>query len=122
MEEAEKALSGNMCSSMHRLKDLDGSLGGYFVFPDLYASREGSFRLKFTLYEMEGYCVFRNVIYYEGNDDAHTSWQTKQAGLSRNDGEYRHSARLCSLKRIPSLFGQEFSRDGRVYCSVPTLC
>ena len=54
-EEAAGVLSGNMCSSMHRLKDLDGSLGGYFVFPDLYASREGSYRLRFTLYEMEGY-------------------------------------------------------------------
>lgn len=53
-EEAVGVLSGNMCSSMHRLKDLDGSLGGYFVFPDLYASREGSYRLRFTLYEMEG--------------------------------------------------------------------
>jgi hypothetical protein len=56
-----KALSGNTCSSLYRLKDMDGSFGGFFVFPDLFVNIEGRFRLKFTLYEL-GYEMLFNFM------------------------------------------------------------
>ncbi|KAJ5414262.1 hypothetical protein N7509_000889 [Penicillium cosmopolitanum] len=46
------ALAGTLVSSLHRLKDVDNSDGGFFVFGDLSVKIEGDFRLKFTLYEM----------------------------------------------------------------------
>ncbi|KAJ5988060.1 Spore development regulator vosA [Penicillium waksmanii] len=46
------ALAGTLVSSLHRLKDVDNSDGGFFVFGDLSVKIEGEFRLKFTLYEM----------------------------------------------------------------------
>ncbi|KAJ5172408.1 Velvet factor [Penicillium capsulatum] len=46
------ALAGTLVSSLHRLKDLDNSDGGFFVFGDLSVKIEGEFRLKFTLFEM----------------------------------------------------------------------
>ena len=53
--EGEKYCTGSLCSSLYRLKDLDGYYGGFFVFPDLMVSKEGEFRLKFTLYEVCGW-------------------------------------------------------------------
>ncbi|KAJ5908785.1 Velvet factor [Penicillium taxi] len=46
------ALAGTLVSSLHRLKDIDNSDGGFFVFGDLSVKIEGEFRLKFTLFEM----------------------------------------------------------------------
>ncbi|KAJ5123698.1 hypothetical protein N7448_009795 [Penicillium atrosanguineum] len=46
------ALAGTLVSSLHRLKDVDNSDGGFFVFGDLSVKIEGEFRLKFTLFEM----------------------------------------------------------------------
>ncbi|KAE8392073.1 velvet factor-domain-containing protein [Aspergillus alliaceus] len=46
------ALTGTLVSSLHRLKDVDNSDGGFFVFGDLSVKIEGEFRLKFTLFEM----------------------------------------------------------------------
>ncbi|KAJ5101668.1 Velvet factor [Penicillium alfredii] len=46
------ALAGTLVSSLHRLKDVDNSDGGFFVFGDLSVKIEGDFRLKFTLFEM----------------------------------------------------------------------
>ncbi|KAJ5815540.1 Velvet factor [Penicillium riverlandense] len=46
------ALAGTLVSSLHRLKDVDNSDGGFFVFGDLSVKIEGNFRLKFTLFEM----------------------------------------------------------------------
>ncbi|CAG8016998.1 unnamed protein product [Penicillium olsonii] len=46
------ALAGTLVSSLHRLKDVDNSDGGFFVFGDLSVKLEGEFRLKFTLFEM----------------------------------------------------------------------
>ncbi|KAE8374739.1 velvet factor-domain-containing protein [Aspergillus bertholletiae] len=46
------ALTGTLVSSLHRLKDVDNSDGGFFVFGDLSVKVEGDFRLKFTLFEM----------------------------------------------------------------------
>ncbi|KAL4803626.1 velvet factor-domain-containing protein [Aspergillus unguis] len=46
------ALTGTLVSSLHRLKDVDNSDGGFFVWGDLSVKVEGEFRLKFTLFEM----------------------------------------------------------------------
>ncbi|PYH76013.1 hypothetical protein BO82DRAFT_297266 [Aspergillus uvarum CBS 121591] len=46
------ALTGTLVSSLHRLKDVDNSDGGFFVWGDLSVKIEGDFRLKFTLFEM----------------------------------------------------------------------
>ncbi|KAI2103206.1 hypothetical protein LOZ33_001155 [Ophidiomyces ophidiicola] len=49
---ASNALSGTLVSSLHRLKDVDNSDGGFFVFGDVSVRTEGRFRLKFNLFEM----------------------------------------------------------------------
>ncbi|THC88794.1 hypothetical protein EYZ11_011761 [Aspergillus tanneri] len=53
------ALTGTLVSSLHRLKDVDNSDGGFFVFGDLSVKIEGEFRLKFTLFEMR-----RDAVHY----------------------------------------------------------
>ena len=53
-----QALTGNVVSSLHRLKDADGIEGAFFIFADLSVKVEGSFRLEFNLFEMrENDCV-----------------------------------------------------------------
>ncbi|KAG0329181.1 hypothetical protein BG000_000160 [Podila horticola] len=55
---AHRALAGTVVSSLNRLKDIDNSDGGFFVFGDMSARMEGHFRLRFTLFEMvEGQVV-----------------------------------------------------------------
>ncbi|KAJ5545051.1 Velvet factor [Penicillium sp. DV-2018c] len=58
------ALAGTLVSSLHRLKDVDNSEGGFFVFGDLSVKIEGDFRLKFTLFEMrkEQVCYLKTII------------------------------------------------------------
>ncbi|BDD58329.1 hypothetical protein MPDQ_000415 [Monascus purpureus] len=46
------ALAGTLVSSLHRLKDVDNTDGGFFVFGDLSVKIEGEFRLKFALFEI----------------------------------------------------------------------
>ncbi|KAJ9292958.1 hypothetical protein DTO271G3_8256 [Paecilomyces variotii] len=46
------ALAGTLVSSLHRLKDVDNSDGGFFIFGNLFIKVEGEFRLMFTLFEM----------------------------------------------------------------------
>ncbi|KAI9829453.1 MAG: hypothetical protein M1826_005635 [Phylliscum demangeonii] len=48
----QNALAGTLVSSLHRLKDVDNSDGGFFVFGDLSVKIEGEFRLLFSLFEM----------------------------------------------------------------------
>ncbi|KAI9838320.1 MAG: hypothetical protein M1819_005588 [Sarea resinae] len=48
----QTALAGTLVSSLHRLKDIDNSDGGFFVFGDLSVKVEGEFRLRFSLFEM----------------------------------------------------------------------
>lgn len=48
----QSALAGTLVSSLHRLKDVDNTDGGFFVFPDLSVKIEGQFRLRFSLFEM----------------------------------------------------------------------
>ncbi|KAJ5476296.1 Velvet factor [Penicillium sp. IBT 31633x] len=58
------ALAGTLVSSLHRLKDVDNSDGGFFVFGDLSVKIEGEFRLKFTLFEMrkDQVCYLKSII------------------------------------------------------------
>ncbi|KAI5280250.1 hypothetical protein KEM54_003782, partial [Ascosphaera aggregata] len=46
------SLAGTAVSSLHRLKDVDNSDGGFFVFGDVSVKIEGEYRLKFSLFEM----------------------------------------------------------------------
>ncbi|KAL1920464.1 uncharacterized protein VTP21DRAFT_841 [Calcarisporiella thermophila] len=50
--DAKQVLSGNKVSSLHRLKDIDNTDGGFFVFGDLSMNVIGAFRLKFNLYHV----------------------------------------------------------------------
>ncbi|KAH7044134.1 velvet factor [Linnemannia elongata] len=52
-----KATTGSSVSSLYPLKDIEGNgqESGFFVFPDLSVRMEGTYRLKFCLYEMVGY-------------------------------------------------------------------
>ncbi|KAG0218683.1 hypothetical protein BGX33_006438 [Mortierella sp. NVP41] len=55
---AHRVLAGAVVSSLNRLKDVDNSDGGFFVFGDISARIEGRFRLRFTLFELvEGQVV-----------------------------------------------------------------
>ncbi|KAF9438089.1 hypothetical protein BGZ76_009782 [Entomortierella beljakovae] len=59
-----KATTGSSVSSLYPLKDFEdnGTESGFFVFPDLSVRMEGTYRLKFCLYEMVGkdvhFCAF----------------------------------------------------------------
>lgn len=46
-------LVGTIVSSLHRLKDTNNQDGGFFVFGDLSVKTEGTFRLRFTLFQMQ---------------------------------------------------------------------
>ncbi|KAF9181441.1 hypothetical protein BGZ51_005433 [Haplosporangium sp. Z 767] len=55
---AHRALAGTVVSSLNRLKDVDNSDGGFFVFGDMSARIDGRFCLRFTLFELiEGQVV-----------------------------------------------------------------
>ncbi|CAO3672231.1 unnamed protein product [Rhizopus stolonifer] len=61
---AQDYLSGSTVSSLHRLRDLDNSDGGFFVFGDLAVKKEGRYRLQFSLFEIvEGQIQNRKVVY-----------------------------------------------------------
>ncbi|ORX91184.1 hypothetical protein K493DRAFT_228686 [Basidiobolus meristosporus CBS 931.73] len=46
------AICGTLCSSLYKLKDIDNTYGGFFIFPEISVRVEGNFRLKFKLYEI----------------------------------------------------------------------
>ncbi|KAJ1901091.1 hypothetical protein LPJ81_003820 [Coemansia sp. IMI 209127] len=48
------AMSGSMVSPLHTLRDTSMAQGAYFVFSDLSVRMEGSFRLRFELFETSG--------------------------------------------------------------------
>ncbi|KAI7899594.1 velvet factor, partial [Cokeromyces recurvatus] len=51
--------AGTVVQSLYKLKDHDNTEGGYFIFSDISVRLEGFYRLKFTLYEIEGIYVNR---------------------------------------------------------------
>ncbi|OBZ87440.1 hypothetical protein A0J61_04504, partial [Choanephora cucurbitarum] len=54
-----RTTAGTVVQSLHRLKDFDNTDGGFFIFSDISVRLEGFYRLKFTLYEIEGSYVNR---------------------------------------------------------------
>lgn len=46
------SLAGTLVSSLHRLKDVDNSDGGFFVFFDLSVKIEGNYVSQFSLYAL----------------------------------------------------------------------
>ncbi|KAK7525309.1 velvet factor-domain-containing protein [Phyllosticta citriasiana] len=48
----DKALSGTICSSLHRLKDIDNKDGAFFVFGDISIKKTGEYRLRFSLFDI----------------------------------------------------------------------
>ncbi|KAG2202630.1 hypothetical protein INT47_002062 [Mucor saturninus] len=60
---AQNYLSGTTVSSLYRLRDVDNSDGGFFVFGDLAVKKEGKFKLRFSLFEIvEGQVQNRRTI------------------------------------------------------------
>jgi hypothetical protein len=62
------ALTGALCSSLHRLRDSANTEGGFFVFGDLSAKMAGEYRLQFSLFdarlrEPDRKCVFLATTY-----------------------------------------------------------
>ncbi|KAL2912638.1 hypothetical protein HK105_207854 [Polyrhizophydium stewartii] len=53
----KQVLLGNMMSTCHVLKDLGGTRGMFFVFPDLAVRLSGTFRLRATMYDLRGSLV-----------------------------------------------------------------
>ncbi|CAO0802584.1 unnamed protein product [Mucor circinelloides] len=54
-----RTTAGTVVQSLHKLKDHDNTDGGFFIFSDISVRLEGYYRLKFTLYEIEGPIVNR---------------------------------------------------------------
>ncbi|CEG72861.1 hypothetical protein RMATCC62417_08344 [Rhizopus microsporus] len=54
-----KTTAGAVVQSLYKLKDLDNSDGGFFIFSDISVRLEGLYRLKFTLFSIEGPSVNR---------------------------------------------------------------
>ncbi|KAK8214016.1 velvet factor-domain-containing protein [Phyllosticta capitalensis] len=48
----DKALAGTICSSLHRLKDIDNKDGAFFVFGDISIKKTGEYRLRFSLFDI----------------------------------------------------------------------
>ncbi|KAI9265578.1 velvet factor-domain-containing protein [Sporodiniella umbellata] len=64
LQPTQDYLSGTTVSSLHRLRDIDNSDGGFFVFGDLAVKKEGRFRLQFSLFEIvDGQVQNRNINY-----------------------------------------------------------
>ncbi|KAJ1948079.1 hypothetical protein EC988_005318 [Linderina pennispora] len=53
-----RTMTGSVVASLAHLKDIDGTDGAFFVFPDLSVRCEGAYRLKFSLFEIVGNQVF----------------------------------------------------------------
>ncbi|ORX41678.1 hypothetical protein BCR36DRAFT_587884 [Piromyces finnis] len=49
-----KTTNGLTVASLTRMKDFDGSYGAFFIFHDMSVCEEGTYRLKFSLYEING--------------------------------------------------------------------
>ncbi|CAG8576531.1 7638_t:CDS:2 [Diversispora eburnea] len=49
---SSKYLAGTVVSSLHKLKDIDNTDGGFFVFGDISVRIEGRYRLRFSLFEI----------------------------------------------------------------------
>ncbi|KAI9471583.1 velvet factor, partial [Coemansia mojavensis] len=55
------AMAGSMVSPLHSLRDMSSVHGAYFVFSDLSVRMEGTFCLRFDLFEMVGEQIFNRA-------------------------------------------------------------
>ncbi|RUO96539.1 velvet factor-domain-containing protein [Jimgerdemannia flammicorona] len=49
-----RTTAGTVVQSLHRLKNVDNTDGGFFIFPDMSVRVEGKYRIKFSLFEITG--------------------------------------------------------------------
>ncbi|CAO3666036.1 unnamed protein product [Rhizopus stolonifer] len=52
-----RTTAGAVVQSLHKLKNTDNTEGGFFIFSDISVRLEGIYRLKFTLFRIEGESV-----------------------------------------------------------------
>ncbi|KAL8779684.1 MAG: hypothetical protein Q9213_006831 [Squamulea squamosa] len=104
----QDSLSGTLVSSLHRLKDVDNLDGGFFVFGDLSVKIEGTYRLRFSLFEM---CKTEVVFIKSIVSSIFTVWNGKafpgmaeSTFLSRSFGD--QGVRLRIRKEPRSLLGK----------------
>ncbi|KAI8393776.1 velvet factor-domain-containing protein [Radiomyces spectabilis] len=63
---SQDLFSGSAVSSLYRLRDVDDTDGGFFVFGDLAVKKEGQYRLHFSLFEVfDGHAENRKTIVSE---------------------------------------------------------
>ncbi|CAO3652052.1 unnamed protein product [Mucor hiemalis] len=61
---SKEYLSGSTVSSLYRLRDIDNTDGGFFVFGDLAVKKQGHFKLHFSLFELiDGKVENRKTLY-----------------------------------------------------------
>ncbi|ORY98461.1 velvet factor-domain-containing protein [Syncephalastrum racemosum] len=103
---SQNYLSGSTVSSLYRLRDIDNSDGGFFVFGDLAVKKEGRYRLHFSLFEIvEGIVQNRKTLL----SDAFTVFLPKRfpgpfeaTFLSRTFCDQGVKMRIRKEHRLPS--------------------
>ncbi|KAG0633932.1 velvet factor-domain-containing protein, partial [Tuber brumale] len=93
-----QALAGTLVSSLHRLKDIDNSDGGFFVFGDLSVKIEGEFRLRFSLFEMLNHSLYMRQRTFQGfrlriRKEPRTLLKRPPPGMRPEDYPHPHPAR-----------------------------
>ncbi|KAI9496566.1 velvet factor-domain-containing protein [Zychaea mexicana] len=104
-------LSGSTVSSLYRLRDIDNSDGGFFVFGDLAVKKEGKYRLHFSLFEIvEGDIQNRKTML----SDTFTVFLPKRfpgpfeaTFLSRTFCDQGVKMRIRKEHRLPSVSGRK---------------
>jgi len=107
-----KATTGSSVSSLYPLKDFEdnGQESGFFVFPDLSVRMEGTYRLKFCLYEMVGYVARRH-----GRVFPHKSlWTCTHNSICRHSSDYLPC--LSPQERCALLCVYHIGSIGRLLC------
>ncbi|KAF9428046.1 hypothetical protein BGZ94_003492, partial [Podila epigama] len=122
-ESRTKATTGSSVSSLYPLKDSEnnGTESGFFVFPDLSVRMEGTYRLKFCLYEMTGRT---RIAYLRATDfplddlpQIQTSAEPETEGLlvpPESSSQKRHASgtRLTNNNRVePSSLAKRTGQD-----------
>jgi len=57
----DRLLYGNLVSSPHYLRNLEGRSGVYFLFPDVSVRLQGRYVLQLTLMRLSGYASLRHL-------------------------------------------------------------
>ncbi|KAI7852551.1 velvet factor-domain-containing protein [Circinella umbellata] len=108
---SQEYLSGSTVSSLYRLRDIDNSDGGFFVFGDLAVKKEGKYRLHFSLFEIvEGNMQNRKTML----SDTFTVYLPKRfpgpfeaTFLSRTFCDQGVKMRIRKEHRLPSVSGRK---------------